>query len=215
MKTPKKRWTEAEIAELRRDYPMVDNKTLSARFGRNIKGIYHKAATLGLHKSQDYFWSEQYLARCRADHPNKRKHQFKPGHATFNKGKKGGPSCSPKTTFKLGRRPHNTVPVGTKVKDSYGYWKQKIAEPKQWRFCHRMIWEERHGPIPPGHNVVFKDGNCDNLTLENLCCVSQEEHLKRNYHDRYPPEIRQLTQLIGAAQRKINRHEGKNHEDQN
>ncbi len=43
------------------------------------------------------------------------------------------------------------------------------------RQLHRVIWEEAHGPIPAGHQVMFKDGNKRNFDLSNLECLPARE----------------------------------------
>lgn len=47
---------------------------------------------------------------------------------------------------------------------------------KPREFLHRAIWESEHGKIPFGHHVHHKDGNCSNNTLENLACVTCQQH---------------------------------------
>lgn len=42
---------------------------------------------------------------------------------------------------------------------------------------HRLIWEKAYGPIPKGHHIHHKDGNRLNNSIENLECISHEEHL--------------------------------------
>lgn len=44
----------------------------------------------------------------------------------------------------------------------------------------RVIWEETHGPIPPKHQVYFRDGNQNNLDPSNLALRSMRECLAIN-----------------------------------
>jgi hypothetical protein len=37
------------------------------------------------------------------------------------------------------------------------------------------VWEAAHGPIPPGHIVIFLDGDKTNCDLSNLRLVTQAE----------------------------------------
>lgn len=79
--------------------------------------------------------------------------------------------------YKKGNAPHNTLPVGSVIKDTYGYWKRKVCDnPHEWVFLHREIWEEANGPIPKNSIVIFKDGNKDNYQLDNLMCITQREN---------------------------------------
>lgn len=43
---------------------------------------------------------------------------------------------------------------------------------------HRMVWEHHHGPIPKGHHIHHKDGNKLNNAIENLECLSHQDHLR-------------------------------------
>jgi len=70
------------------------------------------------------------------------------------------------------------------------------------------MWEAQNGPVPRGHIVVFKDGNRENLVLDNFELVTRQELMRRNsYHTRYPREIGLVIQLKGALQRQINKRE--------
>ena len=41
---------------------------------------------------------------------------------------------------------------------------------------HRHVWEFHNGPIPKGHQIHHKDGNCLNNDISNLACLSTKEH---------------------------------------
>jgi len=49
-------------------------------------------------------------------------------------------------------------------------------------YLHRLIWEEINGEIPFGHYVIFKDGNKDNVAIENLKCISDIEAKRKLYN---------------------------------
>ncbi|SEQ44799.1 HNH endonuclease [Treponema bryantii] len=107
---------------------------------------------------------------------------FEKGHVPANKGKKG--YCAPgseKGWFKKGQMPHNHVPVGTEVMTTDGYLKIKVAEPKQWRFKHIMVWEKHNGKVPEGCMISFKDGNHYNCSIENLMCITRNENAILNH----------------------------------
>lgn len=105
--------------------------------------------------------------------------RFVKGHPAFNKGVStgGGPE---ETRFDKGNRPYNTLPVGTRTKKADGYWAVKTAEPNVWELIHRRIWEGHNGKIPPGHVVIFGDGNKDNLDVNNLILVSKRQLVRMN-----------------------------------
>lgn len=103
---------------------------------------------------------------------------FPKGHVPQNKGKKGScPAGCEKGWFKIGAMPSAHKPVGTEVfRPSDGYWWVKVAEPNKWREKHVLVWEEANGKRPAGHNIIFLDGDRNNLALENLRLVTKAEH---------------------------------------
>lgn len=53
-------------------------------------------------------------------------------------------------------------------------------------YLHRLIWEEANGKIPPDYVVIFKDGDKENLAIENLSCLHREEAKRLyNYSNQY------------------------------
>lgn len=109
--------------------------------------------------------------------------QFKKGSIPANKGTKGLTKRN-KTSFGSGNRPMNAKRVGSVVtrKDKNGrlYMRIKIAEPNKWQMLHVYIYENKHGKIPKGYCVIFKDKNTLNLRLDNLMVVSRDELARLN-----------------------------------
>jgi hypothetical protein len=108
---------------------------------------------------------------------------FKKGSIPVNKGTKGLTKRN-KTSFGFGNRPMNAKKVGSVVtkKDKNGslYMRIKIAEPNKWQMLHVYIYEHKHGEIPKGYCVIFKDKNTLNTRLDNLMLVSREELARLN-----------------------------------
>ena len=199
-------WTSEEEALLRRAYPDTPTRELAARLGLSIKQVYEKARLLGLKKSASY--RKTRAAGC--PQPGERRGratEFKPGQAPHNKGKRfnaGGRSAEAR--FKAGHRPANTVPVGTVVTDSFGYLRKKIADNQGrfgWRFLHHLVWEAQHGPLPAGHIVIFKDGNRQNVALDNLACISKQANMSRNTIQRYPVALKQAIRQVAKLNKTI------------
>jgi hypothetical protein len=140
---------------------------------------------------------------------------FKKGTVPANKGKKISEYVSPekiniikRTQFKKGQLPKNTLfdNAVVKRKDKTGiiylYVRVKQA---QWIPLQRHIWEQYNGPIPPRHNIIFKDRNTFNCNLDNLEMVSNAELLNRNSAHRFGPDLFKIIQLRGALNRQINK----------
>lgn len=113
--------------------------------------------------------------------------RFEKGHKTFNKGKKWDdymPIESQKkckgTTYRKGNIPHNHRTIGSERITKEGYVEVKIKEPNKWLLKHRHIYEKEYGKIPDGYNLIFLDGNRQNIDLSNLKLVSKAEDLIMN-----------------------------------
>lgn len=108
---------------------------------------------------------------------------FKKGSIPVNKDTKGLTKRN-KTSFGFGNRPINTKKVGTistrKDKNGSLYMHIKIEEPNKWQMLHVYIYEHKHGKIPKGYCVIFKDKNTLNTRLDNLMLVSRDELLRLN-----------------------------------
>ena len=104
--------------------------------------------------------------------------RFEKGRVPFNKGQKGKCACgSEKGWFKKGHIPTDWKPLGTiEIRGDGHFWK-KVEEPNIWKELHRIVWEEKNGPIPEGFCVTFLDGNSKNVEISNLALVSRAENL--------------------------------------
>lgn len=219
---PRRFWTDAELEQLRRDYPHRKTEELAAEFGCSIARVYAKAAELALHKSDSFMESDRSgrIQRGRSD-PRMVATQFKAGHVTWNTGKKGltgtHPNCR-RTQFKKGepvQDRHNYQPIGTLRLSKDGYLEQKVTDdPKlvparRWVGVHRLVWEATNGPVPPGHVVCFLPGrrsaDPEKITLDAVELVSRAELARRNHPRSRDPELAKLVQLKGAITRQVNR----------
>lgn len=114
--------------------------------------------------------------------------RFKEGHASPNKGRTWdeighSPEKQAKmrsTCFKKGNMPHNceALPVGVERVNRDGYVMVKVAMRKShegcndnWKAKHRMVYEQNHGSIPEGCQIVFADGDKRNFDPDNLIAV--------------------------------------------
>lgn len=208
---------------LRRAYAHNATDRLAEVLGRSARAVYQRAKLLGLGKSAEYLASPA-SGRLRIGDGRGAGTRFTKGQVPLNKGRpqaewmpvESRRRCQ-RTQFKkgcmAGAVQHNYVPVGTervrggllcrKVTDD-----PSIYPAARWQPVSRLVWEAAHGPIPPGHAVVFKAGRAtvelEAITADAVELVSRAELMRRNsYHTNYPPEVRQLIQLRGALNRKI------------
>lgn len=133
--------------------------------------------------------------------------RFSKGHVPYNKGKKIdiNPN-SIKTQFKKGNIPHNTMPLGTEIKNKEGYIRVKVAEPNIWEFKHRLIYKKHKGDIPEGCHIIFKDKNKENFNIDNLMLVTKEKNLYMNKNKLIDenPDITEVGSTIADIILKVN-----------
>ncbi len=212
----RKPWAASELDALDRLYPDFTAKTIAEQLGRPISSIYRMAEIRGLQKSAEFFASP---ASGRLDGVRGESGRFKTGQTPWNKGK-SHPSTgrSAETQFKKGQMAgaamHNYVPIGSTRITRDGALEKKItddpnlAPTRRWAPVARLVWEAKHGPIPPKHVVRFLPGMAttveDEITHDRLECISLSENMRRNSLHRYPEEIARAIQMRGALNRKIN-----------
>ena len=198
-----RRWTIREDAILRSFYAEEHNTTITAFIRRSINSIYNRAHLLGLRKSSSYL-AEHLSALGSKLAASQSGHRFQRGHVPFNKGRKGFyPRGCESGWFKKGHVPQTHVPVGTTVAATKGYLKIKIAEPNRWRWLHRKVWEDAHGPIATGGVVRFKDGNWRHCELNNLFLTDLAGNMLMNTIHNYPTEITHSMRALAKLRRKI------------
>lgn len=203
----KRFWTEQEVALLTKYYsdPAVFASDIAARLGRNVRQIYNKARALGLSRPEEI---RSIAGKIGSQYPEAIAHRIQPGHTPPNKGKKMSPElyakCAP-TMFKKGQICKNHREVGSERVNVDGYVEIKVAEPNKWKLKHRVIWEQTNGAIPKGSNIQFKDGNPQNVSIDNLYIITRAEQLrtKNSLMARYPAELQQIIRLRGTVKRQI------------
>lgn len=186
-------WTEAEIRILLDHYekqgPAFCYEVLMASgFDRRSRTVVNqKGLLLGLR------------------YQGPRKTQFRKGMTPANKGKKMSPEVYEKTRHtryvkgnRTGRANQNYVPIGHETARLDGYTWVKVAE-RKWKEKHRLLWEQAHGPIPPGMLIIFDDGNPHNFHLDNLKMIDRGEHARRNRHGPGPSEYSLLSGRAAAS----------------
>ena len=183
-------WTPEDDAELRRAYLANSASEVGRLMGRSRVAIRNRVHKLGIRKGTN---------------PS----QFTKGFTPWNKGARficGG--RNPDTQFQPGHRPHTWNPIGHERVIKDGYLQRKLTDTgitrRDYVLIHHIVWREAGREIPPGHALVFRDGDKRNCALDNLELVSRATLMQRNSVHNYGPEIAALTQLRGAINRQIN-----------
>lgn len=133
--------------------------------------------------------------------------------ATYARAKKLG-----LTKPRIEARAGNAEPIGTIRKAGrQGYLFVKVAEgrpwAKAWKRLHHVIWEQANGPLPETHVLTFKDGDVENVALENLEPVPKQDWIKRYTPEHtLPAELAGLIRLKSALTRQINKRTKKGQE---
>ena len=140
----------------------------------NVKGISEKELTERFNK--------HFNLDLNVSTVSKRKSILKLSNEISRKGKKWDEWLpkqsqinSSRTQFKKGVHPHNYKQIGEE-RIRGGYQEIKI-DSNNWKLKQRYIYEKEFGEIPDGCNIVFLDGNKNNLDISNLALVKNGEFL--------------------------------------
>jgi hypothetical protein len=208
-------WTEDEIETVRINYADWPTYVIAHLVDRSERAVFQQAQNMGLRKSERYMREHHgaFIVAASAS----RGTRFKPGHTSWNKGRKGStglhPNCR-KSQFAKGQMPHTWRPIGHMRVTREGVLEIKVRDTRVTRDDYaavpRLVWEREVGPIPNGHCVVFKPGQHTtefrDITLDRLDCIDRAENMRRNsFWNRYPKEVANLIQLRGALNRQINK----------
>jgi hypothetical protein len=174
----RRRWAKEELEVVKKLYPEVSAKTIAKKLTRTVSGIYQQACKMNVRPLTVRGGFQKAMRSNPAT-------EFKKSHQPWNKGMKGLPSVGrmKETQFKKGQDPKNTlydgaITIHTDWNGHQDYLRYKwirISKGK-WRMLHVVIWEHFYGPVPPGHIVVFADGDQMNCRLDNLRCISRAQH---------------------------------------
>ena len=205
----RKPFTPEEVEQIRLLYPDHSTREIAQLLGRKEYSIYGKAFSMGLRKT------DEHIKRINLDNAENLRNQgkayrFPMGHTPANKGKKMSPEVYERccrSMFRKGHKPHNTRHDGAESirvdNNGHRYIYVRIAEGK-WIPKHIQIWTQANGPVPIGYNIIFRDGDTQNCTLENLECISNAELMRRNSLHNLPEEVQELIYLKSRLTKAIN-----------
>jgi hypothetical protein len=193
----------SEIDRIQKEYPHMKTQDLADKMGLKYWQVSNYAHDHKILKTEEFLRSPD----CnRLDGIRGSETRFKKGDVSHNKGKKMSPELYEKckgTMFKKGHKPASTKWDGYEWKDKNGYVWRRISEGK-FKQVHIIMWEEANGPVPAGCVIVFKDRNQNNLSIDNLDCISKQDNMNRNSIIRYPRELQQLIRINHKLKREIN-----------
>ena len=190
-------FTEEEDNYIKKHYLTKTIGEIEKKLGRSSTGIQGRMKYMGLvipvevlEKRKSMFWIQK-------------------GDIPMNKGKNQIDYMTPEaiartvaTRFKKGNIPHNTNYDGHERISKDGYVEIRVRLGK-YVLKHNVVWERENGKVPKGYCIWFKDGDRQNIELENLELITRAENLRRNQEGfrSLPPEIQEAQGLIN----KINR----------
>ena len=219
----RRRWTGDEDETLRLNWPRFPAFLIAHVLDRPKAAVYRRAALLGLQKAEDFHTQPLAALWNGTQEPGSIASRIKPGATPANKGlRRPGwyAGRMRETQFKKGRpasEARNYVPIGTeKVDPKRKVLMRKVTDDpalfpvNRWRPVHVMVWEAANGPVPEGHIVVFRPGLktlvSAEITADRLETVTLAENMRRNsYHNRFPPELKELVHLKARITRRLRR----------
>lgn len=204
------RWSDLEIQQLKLLHPANSAVQIAMLLGISTRAVHLKAQRLGLKKSRE--WIAQHsreINQCPGH--GGRETQFQPGQKSWNAGTAGtGLMKRNRTSFKAGHMPHTWRPIGHTRLTKEGYLQRKVSDTRSTRNdyvgIHHLVWRMHGRQIPSGYVLIFADRNAQNFDINNLLLISRADLMRRNSIQRYGSEIANVTQLLGALNRQINRH---------
>ncbi|GAB3335076.1 HNH endonuclease signature motif containing protein [Marilutibacter aestuarii] len=209
-------YTEDEIETVRINYADWPTFLIAHLVGRSVASVHSLAHKLGLHKGPGYHRNPHAHLWASWTHPNTVASRFKPNQVPHNKGVRHPPGWAPgrmaETQFKKGHRGGRArevyQPIGATRFCRDGYLQRKINDDRpfqqRWRAVHVLMWEEHRGPVPPGHQVGFLNGDKSDLRIENLELVSKAERMRRNSIQNLPAPLKRVIRQRAGLVRSIN-----------
>ena len=189
---------------LKKKYLILPKRQLAELVGRSETFVVTRLRQLGL------VIPKEIIEQRKADS------LIKPGNIPANKGKKMPISVYKKvkrTMFKKGNLPHTTlydgcitIRRGHRNRNAPPYKYIRLSKAK-WIPLHVHIWQQKHGKVPKGHAVIFRNKDTMDCRLRNLKLVTRAELMKMNTIHNLPPDIKKTVIIIRSLNRKINKYE--------
>lgn len=203
-------WKDSEVIILKEMYPDHYASDIAERLHCKVGRIYNKALQLGLHKSEAFIQREKQIQITKLMEVGV-KFRFQKGLVPHNIGKKMPEDVYDKikhTMFQPGTRPPNAKPDGYEAlrtdKGGRRYWMIKVPGISRMVYKHIYLYCTHHGvTLEQGQNIIFKDGNTQNVDIDNLQMITDTELMQRNTIQRYPDDIKQTIKLLAKLKKQI------------
>lgn len=171
---------------------------------KNYKGLFNKELTDLINKEFGTSFTIQQIMSYKSRHrlDSGIDGCFEKGHKPFNKGLKQKDYLSQEslenikaTQFKKGQKPTNWEPIGYERISKGGYIEVKVRDQKgvhsvnNFELKHRLLWEKHYGEIPEKHVILFKNGNPQDIRLDNLMMIHRKvvaQVNKQGLYSHYP-----------------------------
>lgn len=152
---------------------------------KDIAKLFNEKFDLNLTVGKISGTRRRHNIACKFTHlSNSKDGTFKKGVDSWNKGRTGYMGAN-KTSFKKGCVPPNRSPLGEERLTREGYVEIKVTDGEKndnWKYKHRHIWEQHNGEIEEGSTIIFRDGDRENLDIDNLISVTRSQLLYLNQH---------------------------------
>lgn len=205
----RRRWTEEEDEVLRSLHGSVTIVEIAQRLGRPYPATRLRAwKRLGLRRGVRVPWTGSDDNQLQALFEN---------HTTEELGEvlRRSKCVVQRRASALGlRRCATRIPLGTErvckkrnVLQRLVSLDTSLPPTKRWRSVHSLVWEAAHGPIPPGHFVVFRPGMATHdsglIKADRLQLRTPGEQLRELVLNAYPKELRTVMRLRAQLDRRI------------
>jgi len=194
----------------------IFSKRQSSFIRCNIIKYTHAEVALMLNKKHGTDFTGKQIHSFTANHGinSGRTGYFPKGHKPWNHGTKGQRLTTRNSgTFSKGNVSKNWRPLGSERIDSKdGYVLVKVRErnpytgaPVRFKAKHIILWEKKHGPVPKGKIIMFKDGNIYNFSPGNLVCISQADNVRLNQlrYRNIPSELKPSVFVLAKLKSRI------------
>ena len=210
-------WTEDEVKILKEFYPVRKNSEVLAMLlpGRTERQMYSKVQVMGIHKDKA-FWGQYmrdlYNNLSEEQLEQRKKSQFKKGHATHNKGVKMPQELRDKLSRTWFQKGHNANPNaqfdGAITWRNYSNWGRvqfiRIAKSK-WIPLHHYVWQQAGNEVKEGHVIIFIDGDTSNCAIDNLQQITCADNMRRNSIVNYGKEFQSMSLFLAGYRKRLSK----------